>query len=123
MPDDPHADARNQLATLVRRTKKRIVPRSKERPCDWTPTEVTDPATGQWVTQAGAWEIVAEKLEQGEALSAITLDHPPGRVGYVMKFRLAEDQPLIYVKLELGSGYVFGRSFHENRPKGRHGEE
>jgi len=112
MPDDLHADARHQLTILVRRRKNRFVSKNKNRPCKWFPTKVWNPATQQWFTQAGAWEIVADKLEEGEKLSAITLEHPPGRVGYVMVFRLAEGQPLIYVKLELGSGNVFGRSFH-----------
>ena len=71
-----------------------------------------NPLTQQPFTKIGAWELVADKLEEGEDLSAITLDHPPGKVAYVMKFRLGRDQPLIYVKLELGSGYVYGRSFH-----------
>ena len=37
--------------------------------------------------------------------------------GYVMKIDLNPGRPLLYVKLELGSGEVIGRSFHESERK------
>jgi len=112
LSEDPHADARHQLAILARRTKARIVPRNRLRPCKWSPTSVLDPSIQQMFTEAGAWELVADKLEAGEELTCITLKKPPGRKAYVTKFRLETDQPEVYVKVELGSGTIFGRSFH-----------
>ncbi len=47
-----------------------------------------------------------------QGIEKIDLTHPKGNVGYVMKIRLVPDEPDLYVKLELGSGVVFGRSFH-----------
>jgi hypothetical protein len=42
----------------------------------------------------------------------VLLDNPPGRTGYVLKIALFGAPRLIYVKLQLGSGNVIGRSFH-----------
>lgn len=36
----------------------------------------------------------------------------PGGTGYVMEIELEAGKPMLYVKLELGSGRIFGRSFH-----------
>ena len=45
------------------------------------------------------------------------LDRPPGKTGYVLKIDLNPGRPQLYVKLELGSGVVIGRSFHESERK------
>ena len=46
----------------------------------------------------------------------MVLDKPPGRTGYVIKTAgWGEEQ--IYIKLELGSGKVIGRSFHLSKHK------
>ena len=63
-------------------------------------------------TSGGAWEFIATKLEEGHSVEVVELQKPPGKKGYVMKIDLDPgDQPL-YVKLQLGSGKVIGRSFH-----------
>ena len=61
-----------------------------------------------------AWELIASRLEDGQPVETVTLKQPPGRIGYVMKIDLNPGRPLLYVKLELGSGKVIGRSFHES---------
>jgi hypothetical protein len=64
-----------------------------------------------------AWELIASRLEEGHEVETIILDQPPGKTGYVMKIDLHPGRPLLYVKLELGSGVVIGRSFHESERK------
>ncbi len=66
-------------------------------------------------TEAGAWQLIEEKLEEGERLEEIELDTPPGRKGYVMLIHLEDNKPPLYVKLQLGGGKVIGRSFHYSK--------
>lgn len=63
-------------------------------------------------TDASAWEFIASQLEAGHEVEEVTLEHPPGKKGYVMRIEIEAGAPRLYVKLELGSGAVFGRSFH-----------
>jgi len=84
-------------------------------PTEWQPTQVNNPSTGQPFTEAGAWSFIEEKLEDGQHLEEVELAKPPGRKGYVMEIRLEEGKPKLYVKLQLGSGKVIGRSFHYTR--------
>jgi hypothetical protein len=70
--------------------------------------------SGEAFTDAGAWEFVVMLLESGHPTEVVELKQPPGRKGYVMKVDGAAGQPKIYIKLQLGSGRVLGRSFHES---------
>ena len=63
-------------------------------------------------TDSTAWEFIAARLEAGEEVEVIPLRQPSGAKGYVMKIDLGADVPVLYVKLQLGSGRIFGRSFH-----------
>ena len=87
-----------------------------ERPTDWRPGDVPNPDALLLpeFDDNSAWELIASKLEAGHDVEAIILDQPPGKKGYVMKINLNPGRPLLYVKLELGSGVVIGRSFHES---------
>lgn len=105
-------EIKQQLAILCRRSRSRIVPRSHERPCRWYPTEVRRPDSEYYFTDAGAWEFIADRIEAGDPVEEIVLDHPPGKSGFVMKIPGVDANLVIYVKLELGGGIVFGRSFH-----------
>lgn len=58
---------------------------------------------------------IADRLDQGEDVQVKVLDKPPARKGYVMKIDIGSDVPRLYIKLELGSGRVWGRSFHYDR--------
>lgn len=106
---------RSQLILLVRRGD-RTHEFTRERPTDWRPGDVPNP-DGLLLPEFddnSAWELIASKLEAGHDIEAIILDQPPGKKGYVMKINLNPGRPLLYVKLELGSGVVIGRSFHES---------
>jgi hypothetical protein len=81
-------------------------------PRDWRPQQVRHPETREPFTLEGAWDFIADCLESGCAVEEITLENPPGKTGYVMLIDIGSDRPLLYVKLELGSGTVIGRSFH-----------
>ena len=63
-------------------------------------------------TDAGAWELIASRLEQGHDVEAVKLRKPAGGTGYVMKIMLKKTKPLLYVKLQLRHGAILGRSFH-----------
>ena len=55
---------------------------------------------------------VAQLIEQGHPIEEMELDEPKGKTGYVMNAEISKAAPVLYVKLELGSGTVIGRSFH-----------
>ncbi len=55
----------------------------------------------------------ADLLDAGEPLKEVSLNKPPGKKGYVMEIPVKGWRP-IYIKLQLGSGQVFGRSFHHS---------
>jgi hypothetical protein len=92
---------------------------TRERPVDWRPNDVPNPEglLFSHYHDDSAWELIASRLEEGHDVEAINLDRPPGKTGYVMKIDPNPGRPLLYVKLELGSGVVIGRSFHESERK------
>lgn len=104
-------DIRYQLVLLAgsRRTRTSIF--SAARPTHWEPASVRRPDTGEAFTPDGAWTFVADLLERGIAVDTIVLDKPPGRTGYVVLCDGWVGEK-IYIKLELCSGIVVGRSFH-----------
>jgi len=81
-------------------------------PSKWHPEQVLDPRSNQCFTENGAWEFVTELLENGHGVEEIVLQDPAGKMGYVMKVAIGAGRPPLYVKLQLGSGVVIGRSFH-----------
>lgn len=66
----------------------------------------------EYFTEAAAWELIAAKLDEGHPVEVVSLRKPAGRRGYVMKISLSGDDRPVYVKLQLQSGKVIGRSFH-----------
>jgi hypothetical protein len=103
---------RCELAVLARRKKARVVAWSPDAPNDWRPTQIKHPTTGGIFTAVGAWHLIADLLDGGHPLEEIVLCKPPGKRAYVMHVELATGQPRLYIKLELGSGKIIGRSFH-----------
>lgn len=81
-------------------------------PCDWRPTEVTNPSSGICFTDITAWSRIAELAETGHPIEEIELEQPKGEVGHVICVRLDEKQPELYIKVQLKRGRIFGRSFH-----------
>ena len=74
-----------------------------DRPTDWRPGQVRNPA---------AWELIASRLEEDHPVEIVELRKPAGATGYVMKIDIEPGRPRLYVKLQLGSGKIIGRSFH-----------
>lgn len=96
---------RRELVLLARRKRSRVMSSR------WMPHTVTNPETNEPFTDAAAWELVATCLEAGDEVSTVSLEIPAGRVGYVLEKVLANREQL-YIKLQLGSGRIIGRSFH-----------
>ena len=63
-------------------------------------------------TDAAAREFIASRLEDGHPVEVVELRKPAGATGYVMKIDIEPARPILYVKLQLGSGKIIGRSFH-----------
>ena len=114
----PHSgideEIRHQLATLARRSRARTTKFSRRRSTEWRPFEVRNPngLIAPYFTDGDAWDLIASRLEHGHHVEVIELRQPPSATGYVMMINLGADEPSVYVKLELGSGQIFGRSFH-----------
>ncbi len=113
------ASTRHQLVVLARRSNARVTEFSRNRPTDWRPGKVRDPAGTllPYFTRTSAWELIADMLEGGHDVETIELEKPPGAKGYVMKIDLEPSRPPLYVKLQLGSGKIIGRSFHYSKPE------
>lgn len=105
-------DIRYQLALLARRPRARITKWTRERPTQWQPQRVLNPETGMVFTTNSAFELIARLLEDGAPLEEVELRTPPGKRAYVLRHELDRKQPPLYIKLELGSGTIIGRSFH-----------
>ncbi len=105
---------RNQMVVLSRRSKARTSEFAPNRPTKWNPEQVSNPngKVDEYFTDSSAWEYIACLLENEHPVETIALDHPPGKTGYVMKSRIEPDSREIYIKLQLGSGRIIGRSFH-----------
>ena len=101
----------HHMAVLARQRRKCVL----GWPRDWRPTEVVNPATGEPFTAWGAWEFIAELLERGHPLEEVILENPPGKRAYVMRVDLQPDLLQLYIKVQLGSGAIIGRSFHLSR--------
>ena len=115
------AAIRHQLAVLARRNDSRRNEFSPAAPTEWNPTEVRNPdgILDTHFTDSSAWELIASRLEADEPVEVVELRRPPRRTGYVMKLHIEADAPLVYVKLQLGSGMIIGRSFHYSRHPAR----
>ena len=107
-------ETRHQLVVLARRSGARITEFRRDRPTDWRPGRVRNPdgLLDTHFTDASAWELIATRLEHGEEVRVIELQTPRGAKGYVMTIDLGPNVPALYVKLQLGSGKIIGRSFH-----------
>ena len=105
---------RSMLVTLARRSRARITRFSSSRPTDWRPGKVRNPSgvLDNYFTDPAAWELIATKLEQGHPVEVVVLRKPKDKKGYVLKVDLGCGDPIIYIKLQLGSGVIIGRSFH-----------
>jgi hypothetical protein len=103
-------DTLRQLINNCRNKKERIL----GFPRDWVPHKIRNPeACGDYFTDAGAWEFIADKLEAKHPYEKISLNSPPGALAIVMKIQLTTVDPLLYVKIQVGMrNKPIGRSFH-----------
>ena len=104
---------RRELARLCRSRKTRTAEFSPSQPTQWQPWKTIHPQMKDTFTEDGAWQFAADLLDAGEPLKEVSLKKPPGKKGYVMEIPVKGWRP-IYIKLQLGSGQVFGRSFHHS---------
>lgn len=106
-------EIRGQLEALARSRRTRTREFSPDRPCDWRALGMKHPkGNGETFTEDGCWEYIADMIGSGAPIEEIVLKKPAGKKGYVMLLPSGDDSNLIYVKLQLGSGIVIGRSFH-----------
>lgn len=112
------AATRKELVGLCRRRRTRKSDFSPAMPTHWSPQQVRHPKTGEAFTDDSAWDFVAELLSSGHKIEVIDLEKPPNKKGYVLKCEGYGDEN-IYIKLQLGSGCVIGRSFHISIQNGK----
>jgi len=105
---------RAELARLCRDRRRRNAAFSHERPTVWNPHNVNS-AFGLPFTDVSAWAFIADLLEDGHEFDELIMGKPPGAIGYVIKHQISEGN-VVYIKLELVGGYVWGRSFHPDQP-------
>ena len=109
---------RHELVSLLRRGARRLE-FTPDSPINWRPGDVPNPdgLLLDYFEDDSAWELIASKLEEGHDVETTILENPRGKTGYVMKIDLNPGRPRLYVKVQLGSGVVIGRSFHESERK------
>ena len=111
MEKDGLHSIRRQLIKRAERRKAWVVNFTPESPIKWKPYSTIDPRTGECFTESSAKEFVTETLRDEKIpLTEIVLGKPPGKRGYEIIVE-TEFGP-IYIKLQLGSGRIIGRSFH-----------
>lgn len=112
-----YPDIRRQLAWACETPSSRTHVWRPNIPTEWQPNTVINPETkshdfpsGIPFSEDAAWRFVAALLRQGWPLERKNLDHPPNTVGYEMKVLISER--VLYIKVALWKGGVYGRSFH-----------
>jgi hypothetical protein len=111
--------ARPCLALLCRDPGKRINPPAIDLPNDWRPFTVTHPTFLSRFNDAGAWEFIADCLEQGAPITCKppSPEHPDH--AYVM-IEAGEGMKRVYMKIAIKPGLakVVGISFHYEKTGG-----
>lgn len=103
-------DTLRQIIANCRRKQMRFL----GFPRDWNPTHIKRPdLEGFFFTDASAWELIADKLEEAHSFDELILDNPRGALAIVMRIQLVISDPSLYVKVQVGVGnQAIGRSFH-----------
>lgn len=105
------AEIRAEIASLARRKDKRVRISSPEMPCVWKPYDVQT-EHGLPFTEEGAWQFIADCVENNTPITQINLEKPPGEIGYVMLVSIKDAHARLYIKIQLWKGSIVGRSFH-----------
>ena len=106
-----HPEIRRQMIALIR-NRRRSYTFTRTRPTVVRFRDIVNPETGLPLTDAGMWRALREFLDDGVPLESVELRQPAGERAWVMKARLAPDEPLIYVKLQILGSTIRLRSFH-----------
>lgn len=107
-----YPEVRRQLITLIRQGR-RTAQFTRKRPTDLRFGEVLNPESGIPLTRSSAWREIVRVFRSNAPLQKTQLHQPRGGKAWVCRTRLAPDQPLVYIKIELvGGSRVFLRSFH-----------
>ena len=110
-------DLRRRLMTRCGSRGTRLVTFSSHAPSEWQPRTLRDPRRPEeYFTDDSAWLFIAEHLAEGASVEVVELRKPPGKTGYVLVVPGVPPILKIYIKLQLGSDCVIGRSFHESKP-------
>ena len=107
-------EIRLQLSRGARNKNARVNSFSRTRPVEWRPQSVVTPQSVSDLpfTPSGAWQYIADLLDNGHNVDEIELKQPPGCTGYVLLADGGGGRPQIYIKLEIVGNKVYGRSFH-----------
>ena len=110
-------ETRNELIKLARSRKTRTNQWTCSRPTDWRPGSVRNPdgVFDTHFTEGGAWELIATQLKAGCEVETVKLQKPPDKTAYVMNIDLGANEPMLYVKVQRGSGKIIARSFHYSK--------
>ena len=106
---------RTELARRASSRKTRRVHFTPRRPCRWNPTSLCAPDSGEPFTPDSAWTFIVANIHSGAAVEVVVLRKPPGKRAFVMLLEGARGES-IYIKLEILSDVVLGRSFHLSDP-------
>lgn len=103
------------LAGMCRDPSRRFVGEwAQGHPAKWHCTQVLNPKTGCPFCDDEAWEFIAERIEDFQAVKVVDLHSPPGTQGYEMNMVMGLGVADLYVKIALSKSgkSVIGRSFH-----------
>ncbi|MCY4646429.1 MAG: hypothetical protein OXE73_06100 [Gammaproteobacteria bacterium] len=110
---DNYPEIRRQMVALIQR-RRRAYTFTRTRPTVIRFRDIVNPETGLPLTDASMWRAVRRFLDDGVPLESLELRKPVGEKAWVMKARLAPNEPLIYVKLQILGSNVRLRSFHKS---------
>ena len=85
-----------------------------QAPCVWNPTQVFNPETEMFFTDAAAWDLIARLLDENYPFCPIVLRKPAGELAYETEVVLGSGLPKLYIKIQVKSGVIWGRSFHNS---------
>ena len=106
------AETLAEIARLGRYSRTRRQDFSPSSPCDWSPHVIVDPETGLPFSDASAWQLICQQLEESpESFHEVKLRKPPGQIAFETVLTLAT-KDRVYIKVQLFQGKAYGRSFH-----------
>ncbi|MCJ8322773.1 MAG: hypothetical protein HRU29_01700 [Rhizobiales bacterium] len=104
--------------TLIALKKGRWQLGGKRRPTNWVPQTVKrSDGFEDYHTHYSARQLLEDELSKGVEVFEMSLDHPPNGTGYYFEIPIKDSVEKLYVKFEIVSGCVIGRSFHISEKK------